>query len=150
MTQQLDVYKKGTAEYGDLQKRLQQTDQRLSLTQDELKILAYHFHIVQEDFSLELELQPHLIRLRADIETKMSELSTELDAKTCEKRRAQKQLVLLKANCEKMRDVLFRHSHVTSRDTPRASRESTRTSGDDVSGAAKRANDEKNRHPVTH
>ena len=110
----------------ELERRLKLTDKQLALTKDELKILAYHFHIVQEDFNLELELQPHLIRFRADIEEKMSELQKDLRAKQTEKRNTKKKLVLLKANCERMREIMHRY-HMTdgSLDSPETSRENT-------------------------
>ena len=137
MTQQLQLYQEGSHEYVELERRLKLTDKQLAITKDELKILAYHFHIVQEDFNLELELQPHLIRFRADIEEKMSELQKDLRAKQTEKRNTKKKLVLLKANCERMREIMHRY-HMTD-----GSLESLETSRENTESFAATAAEEK-------
>ena len=67
MKEEIELYQKGTKQYTELEKRLADKDKQLTLTQDELKILAFHAHIAQEDFNLQMELQPHLMRFKVGI-----------------------------------------------------------------------------------
>ena len=108
MKEELGLLEKGTKRYREIEVMLEESDKKLTLTQDELKVLAYHFHIVQEDFNLEMELRPHLIRFSADIEVKMTDLKKDIADKSKEQRKTEKRLVLLKTNCDRMRQIMHK------------------------------------------
>ena len=96
----------GSAKYNSMEKKLYDYDHRLIQTNGKLKLLKYHFGILQGDFNLELEVRPNIIRFVADVQNRVRELEDTLIIKRQVKRHAEKQLVLLRTNCERMRKIM--------------------------------------------
>ena len=102
----------------DLEKRLRRINFEVLEMHDKLRILTFQFDILEQDLKLELEMRPDIIRFTDHVSEKVMELQYTIKSKRSIKHAHEKQLVLLKTNHEKMREIM--RKHLPSEDSNRA------------------------------
>ncbi len=88
---------------------LRDCSQSLLAVFSELRMLRFQLSLAQDDFDIELGVRPDLIRFAADIEAKIESLEADVEGKENELLRAEKRLVLLRTNCDRMRQIMRKY-----------------------------------------
>lgn len=100
---------RGTSKYFELNEKIKEFDDIITEYYYELSLLRYNFNVTQEDFLLELEVRPDFIRFSDQVKEMSDDLQLSLQAKKQEKLKMEKELVLLKTNCERMRQIMRKY-----------------------------------------
>lgn len=78
--------------------KLSNVGDRIKASHNDMKMLKYSFALLQEDMTLEASMRSSYIRFEENVKEMMSELQLQIEEKKKEKRRLDKELILLKAN----------------------------------------------------
>lgn len=78
--------------------KLSKVGDRIKASHNDMKMLKYSFALLQEDMTLEASMRSSYIRFEDNVKEMMSELQLQIEEKKKEKRRLDKELILLKAN----------------------------------------------------
>ncbi|KAL3832135.1 hypothetical protein ACJMK2_023806 [Sinanodonta woodiana] len=103
---QIQTFTRESAEYAQMYTELKRMDEEVTRTYNHLKLMEFQKSIVQEDYLVEMEVRPSFIYFVADTKEKIHELQFIIEAKKEEKRRIEKNIMLLKTNTERMRNVM--------------------------------------------
>ena len=76
------------------------------LVEHEMSLLTYNMKILKEDFNIEVEVRPEMVRYMTAVEENIVTLMEALKEKKIAKNLGERQLDVLKLNCERMRDVM--------------------------------------------
>ncbi|XP_064614264.1 uncharacterized protein LOC135477956 isoform X2 [Liolophura sinensis] len=106
LIQKFEYAIKGTSKYFELKSQLTAHDRRVSETYNALRVLRYQFEIIHDDFLVEVEVRPNFIRFTDHVKEMVSSLKETLNSMRAEKRQCEKELALIKTNCETMRTVM--------------------------------------------
>lgn len=106
LIQKFEYAIKGTSKYFELKTQLKAHDRHVSETYNALRVLRYQFEIMHDDFLVEVEVRPSFIRFTDHVKEMVSSLKETLNSMTAEKRQCEKELALIKTNCETMRTVM--------------------------------------------
>ncbi|XP_006816832.2 uncharacterized protein LOC100373965 [Saccoglossus kowalevskii] len=88
--------KRDSVQYRDLYGKLAKLDENLTELEYSSHYHNYEHNILVGDLNVELEVQPSMIRFVGDVQDKINQLQTWLLEKKSEKRRVEKELVLLR------------------------------------------------------
>ena len=74
--------------------------------ENELRLTEYNFKILQNDFSVELELRPSFILIAGDITCRIQELESSLAFKKLKRKRYEERLQSIEGNIDKMHKIM--------------------------------------------
>ena len=120
-------HKKHTPSYDELKSHLMRLDTKVTQNHLKVKQLEFEKNMVTEDFLVEIELRPSFIRFMGDTKEKIMDLERFLEVKRDEKLKFEKQLVLMKTNTERMREIMRSYLESASSSSRSVSRESSVT-----------------------
>ena len=97
----------------DLQRRLRRHDDDLVETHSHLKLLAYNFDVLQQDYSLETQLRPEFVQFAVNDQVRLVRLTADVTDAQRQRHDATKRLVLMRTNCDAIRLVMLRYDAAT-------------------------------------
>ncbi|XP_070565429.1 chromosome partition protein Smc-like isoform X2 [Ptychodera flava] len=100
ITSKLRKQRRDSTQYRDLQKKLTSVEKNLDELEHSSTYHNFQHRIIASDLDVELEVQPSIIRFAGDIQDKIIKLENCLSDDKTEKRRVEKELVLLKTNSD--------------------------------------------------
>lgn len=116
----LGSHKKDTPSYDELKSHLKRLDTTVNKNHWKVKQLEFEKSMVTEDYLVELELRPSFILFMGDTKEKILDLERFLEVKRDEKLKLEKQLVLMKTNTERMREIMRSHLGSASSNSSRS------------------------------
>ena len=113
-SEEIDYLKEGTTKHRRISSALDKLSIQIPTTAEQLKLLSYNYDILQEDFQIELEVRPTVIRYVEGLREKVMALEESIRGKLTSKRVAEKQLELLRTNTQRMREIMRKHIQDTT------------------------------------
>ncbi|ELU18061.1 hypothetical protein CAPTEDRAFT_197703 [Capitella teleta] len=108
LNEQMKNVEKLSKDFQVIDYQLKTQEKELACVKNQLQSVSYKRMIMQSDLDWSMQLRPDMILFTADVADKINSLEGGVGLKIVKKRRVEKKLVLLRTNCDRMRQVMRR------------------------------------------